>query len=47
MLGIASTELALAYILSIAAGVLCLVYGLIHYNDTGPSTEELRKDNKL
>ncbi len=42
MLGIASPELALAYILCIAASVLCIVYGIVKWNDTGPLTEELR-----
>ncbi len=42
MLGIASSELALAYVLCILAFALCLVYGLIKWNDTGPLTEELR-----
>ena len=43
MFGIASTELALAYLLSIAAGLLCVIYGIVKYNDTGPMTEELRE----
>ncbi|MCF8032623.1 MAG: hypothetical protein K9K66_06570 [Desulfarculaceae bacterium] len=42
MLGIASPELALAYILCIAASVLCIIYGIIKWNDSGPLTEELR-----
>jgi len=42
VLGIASPELALAYILCIAASVLCIVYGIVKWNDTGPLTEELR-----
>lgn len=46
MLGIASTELALAYLLSIGAAVLCLVYGIVKYNDSGPLTEELRAEEK-
>ncbi|KIX14573.1 symporter small accessory protein [Dethiosulfatarculus sandiegensis] len=45
MLGIASTELALVYILCIAASVLCVVYGALKWNDTGPLNEEL--DNVL
>ncbi len=43
MFGIASTELALAYLLSIGAGLLCVIYGIVKYNDTGPMTEELRE----
>ena len=46
MFGIASTELALAYLLSIGAAVLCLVYGIVKYNDTGPMTEELREASR-
>jgi hypothetical protein len=42
VLGIASPELALAYILCIAASVLCIIYGIVKWNDTGPLTEELR-----
>jgi hypothetical protein len=42
VLGIASPELALAYILCIAASVLCIVYGIVKWNDTGPLSEELR-----
>lgn len=43
MLGIASTELAWAFILSIAAALLCLVYGLIKWNDSGPLTNDLKE----
>ncbi len=43
MLGIASTELAWAYILCILASILCIVYGAIRWNHTGPHTEELRE----
>lgn len=43
LFGIASTELALAYLLSIGAGLLCLIYGIVKYNDSGPMTEELRE----
>lgn len=42
MLGIASPELALAYVLCIAASVLCIIYGIVKWNDSGPLTEELR-----
>jgi len=45
VLGIASTELALAYILCIVAAVVCVVYGVIKWNDAGPLTEELREIN--
>ncbi len=43
MLGIASTELAWAYILCILASLLCVVYGIVKWNDSGPYTEELRE----
>jgi hypothetical protein len=47
MLGIASTELAWAYILCILAALLCVVYGAVKWNDSGPHPEELRELNKL
>lgn len=47
VLGIASTELALAYILCIVATVVCVVYGIVKWNDTGPYTEELRELDDL
>lgn len=43
MLGIASGELALAYLLCIAASLLCVIYGIVKWNDSGPLTEELRE----
>lgn len=43
MLGIASTELAWAYILCILAAVVCVVYGIVKWNDSGPLSEELRE----
>ena len=42
MLGIASTELAWAFILCILASVLCVVYGIVKWNDTGAFSDELR-----
>ena len=42
LLGIASTELALAYLLCIAASLLCVVYGILKWNDTGPLSDELK-----
>lgn len=47
MLGIASTELAWAFILCIAAALLCVIYGLINWNRTGPLTEDLRELDPL
>ncbi len=46
MLGIASPELALAYILCIAASVLCIIYGIVKWNDSGPLTEELMEPDQ-
>lgn len=43
MLGIASTELAWAFILCILASLLCVVYGIVKWNDTGLFSEELRE----
>jgi hypothetical protein len=35
MLGFGSVEIALAFWLSIAATVLCVVYGIVNWNKTG------------
>lgn len=43
MLGIASTELSIVYILCIAASILCVVYGIVKWNDAGPLSDELRE----
>ena len=42
MLGIANGELALAYVLCILASVLCVVYGLLKWNDAGPLADDPR-----
>lgn len=42
MLGIASPELALAFILCLAASALCIIYGIIKWNDTGPLSMEMQ-----
>jgi hypothetical protein len=42
LLGIESLELALAYLLCIAACLLCIVYGVLKWDETGPLSEELR-----
>ena len=47
MWGIASLELGLAYLLCILAALLCVVYGLVKWNDTGPLTEDLSDPDKL
>ena len=43
MLGIASGELALAYILCVLASALCVLYGLLKWNDAGPRDEDQRQ----
>lgn len=43
MLGIASPELALAFILCLAASALCIIYGIIKWNDTGPLSIEMQE----
>jgi len=43
MLGLGSMEMALAFILCIAASLLCIIYGIINWNKTGLSSEELRE----
>lgn len=35
MLGFGSVEIALAFWLSIASAVLCVVYGIVNWNKTG------------
>jgi hypothetical protein len=35
MLGLGSAEMALAYILCILATVLCVIYGIVKWNDAG------------
>ena len=42
MLGIASTELAWAYVLCILASIGCVIYGVVKWNDSGPLTEDLQ-----
>lgn len=42
MFGIASLELAWAYILCIMAAALCVVYGVVNWNQTGPPSGELK-----
>lgn len=44
MFGIASLELAWAYILCILASLLCVVYGIVNWNQSGPPSGELRED---
>jgi len=35
MLGFGSVEIALAFWLSIASAVLCVVYGIVNWNNSG------------
>ena len=43
MLGLGSTEMALAYICSILAALLCVVYGLVKWNSMGRHAEHLEE----
>ncbi|MFO7816088.1 MAG: symporter small accessory protein [Thermodesulfobacteriota bacterium] len=40
MLGLGSIGAALAFWLSIAAAALCVVYGIVNWNNKGPSDVE-------
>jgi hypothetical protein len=40
MLGFGSVEIALAFWLSIGATILCVVYGIVNWNNTGETTEK-------
>lgn len=47
MLGIPDISISLAYILCIAAAVLCLVYGIVMWNKGGGNEqEEIEEKNK-
>jgi hypothetical protein len=39
MLGINDPQIWLAYLLSIGSALGCIIYGLIHWNDTDPEEE--------
>ena len=54
MLGLGSGEMALAYILCIVATLVCVIYGIVKWNDAGPYGEHLeemieweRQDKKI
>ncbi|MEW6265665.1 MAG: symporter small accessory protein [Thermodesulfobacteriota bacterium] len=54
MLGMGSVEMGLAYLACILAAVLCVIYGLVKWNDMGRYGEHLeekieweRKDKKI
>lgn len=40
MLGMGSVEMALAYVLCLAASVFCVVYGVLKWNDKGRVIEQ-------
>lgn len=40
MLGFGSVEIALAFWLSIASAALCVVYGIVNWNETGDDRSE-------
>lgn len=42
MLGLGSFEIALAFYLCIAAAVWCIIYGLVNWNKTGLTSQEMR-----
>jgi len=42
MLGLGG-EMALAYLLCILAALLCVIYGLVKWNDTGRYVEDLEE----
>lgn len=39
MLGLGSLEIALAFWLSIAATALCVIYGIVNWNNSGKTTD--------
>ncbi len=39
MLGLGSVEIALAFWLSIGATALCVIYGIVNWNNSGTTTE--------
>jgi len=39
MLGFGSIEIALAYWLSIGATILCVIYGIVNWNNSGKSVD--------
>lgn len=42
--GIASMELSWAYVLCIFASFICVVYGIVKWNSTGPTSGELKNE---
>ncbi len=45
MLGLGSVEIALAFWLSIGATALCVVYGIVNWNNSG-NTAETKKSGE-
>ncbi len=44
ILGIPDFSVLLAYLLSILATVICMVYGIRHWNDDGVSKQEFEEE---
>lgn len=42
MMGFGSLEIALAFWLSIAATILCVVYGIVNWNNTGKTSTKAK-----
>ena len=42
MLGLGSTEIALAFLACVGASLLCVIYGIVNWNKTGLTSQELR-----
>ena len=42
MLGLGSFEIALVFYLCIAATIWCIIYGLVNWNKTGLTSQEMR-----
>ncbi len=42
MLGMGSFEMALVFVLCIAATLLCIIYGIVNWNKTGLTSQEMR-----
>lgn len=44
MLGLGSVEIALAFWLSIGATLLCVVYGIVNWNNSGSKSKDSKGD---
>lgn len=47
MLGLGSVEIALVYWLCLAAAALCVVYGIVNWNERGSDTTHSNPDEML